>query len=154
MDQLSRQYEERITRYNKLIADSIQVPSTFQTNLPVIKQLNAEIATLLDKMVAQLAMVKKNDTNFIAQRDELYKNLKRIYKESNALAQEKDTLETLRRIREFNETEATVSVNMYMIFFLILALIVLLALVFKGTGQKNDMTMTTPSSPAAMPAFA
>lgn len=154
MDDLSRQYEQRITRYNKLIADSIQVPGTFQTNLPMIRQLNAEIAAILDKMVGQLAMVKKSDTNFIAQRDQLYKNLKRIHTESNALAQDRDTLETLRRIREFNETESTTSVNLYMIFFLIFALIVLLVLVLKGTGQKNDMTMTTPSSPAAMPAFA
>jgi predicted RND superfamily exporter protein len=154
MDDLSRQYEQRITQYNKLVADSIQVPATFQSNLPKIRQLNAEIATILDKMVAQLAMVKKSDSNFIAQRDQLYKNLKRIHTESNALAQDKDTLETLRRIREFNETEATVSVNMYMIFFLILALIVLLALVFKGKGQTNDMTITTPSSPAAIPALA
>jgi hypothetical protein len=154
MDDLSRQYEQRITRYNQLIADSIQVPGRFQSNLPTIRRLNAEIAAILDKMVAQLAMVKKEDRNFIAQRDQLYKNLKRIHQESNALAKDRDTLETLRRIREFNETETKSSVNLYMIFFLILALVVLLALVFKGTGQKNDMTITTPSSPAAIPALA
>ncbi len=154
MDDLSRQYEQRIARYNQLIAESIRAPGTFQRNLPRIRELNTEIAGILERMVAQLAMVKKEDTNFLAQRDELYKNLKRIYKESNALAKDNDTLETLRRIREFKETESTTSVNLYMIFFLILALIVFVALVFKGPSQKNDMTITTPSSPAAIPALA
>jgi predicted RND superfamily exporter protein len=154
MDDLSRQYEERIARYNKLIADSIQAPDTFQSKLPTIRRLNAEIAEILDKMVAQVAMVKKSDANFIAQRDELYKNLKRIYKESNALAKDRDTLETLRRIRTFNETETTTSINLYMVFFLILALVVLVVLIFKRPSQSSDMTITTPSSPAAIPALA
>jgi hypothetical protein len=154
MDDLSRQYEERIARYNKLIADSIQAPDTFQSKLPTIRRLNAEIAEILDKMVAQVAMVKKSDANFIAQRDELYKNLKRIYKESNALAKDRDTLETLRRIRTFNETETTTSINLYMVFFLILALVVLVVLIFKRPSQNSDMTITTPSSPAAIPALA
>ena len=152
MDELSRQYEQRIARYNQLIAESIQTPSRFRSNLVTIRQLNAEIAGILDKMVAQLAMVKQNDANFIAQRDQLYKNLQRIQKESNALVSDRDALETLRRIREFDETRETTSVNLYVVFFLILALVVSIVLIFKGPAQ-SETAMITPSSPAAMPAF-
>lgn len=151
MDELTRQYQERIDRYNALVAESLQSPSKFRANVESIRRLNAEIATLLDKMMGQLAMAKRNDTNFIAERDQLYKNLARIQKESNALAQDKDTLETLRRIREFDETETKTSLNIYVIAFLVLALVVLMVLVFKR--PQSDMTMTMPSNPAAIPAL-
>ena len=152
MDDLSRQYEQRIARYNQLIADSLQTPSKFQKNLVTIRQLNAEIAGILDKMMGQLAMVKKNDTNFLAQRDQLYKNLQRIQKESNALAQDNDTLETLRRIREFETTDSSSSLRTYLIFFVVLAIAVIVAIVFKGAPQ-SESAITIPSNPAAIPAF-
>ena len=153
MDELRRQYQRRIDQYNALVADSIQSPKKFDANLVTIRRLNAEIATLLDKMMGHLAMVKRNDTNFIAQRDQLYKNLARIQRESNALTQDKDTLETLRRIREFDESETKTSMNIYVIAFLLLAVVVLIVLVFKRPAAQSDMTITMPSSPAAIPAL-
>lgn len=153
MDDLSRQYQQRIDRYNQLIDDALKTPANLQRNLAQIKTLNVEIAAILDKMMAQLAMVKKNDSNFLAQRDQLYKNLARIQKESNALAQDKDTLETLRRIREFDESETKSSLNIYVVAFLILALVVLMVLVFKRPTSQSDMTTTMPSNPAAIPAL-
>lgn len=153
MDELTRQYQQRIDRYNQLIDDALKTPANLQRNLTQIKTLNVEIGAILDKMMGQLAMVKKDDSNFIAQRDQLYKNLQRIRKEANALAENKDTLETLRRIREFDESETKTSLNIYVVAFLILALVVLMVLVFKRPAPQSDITMTMPSNPAAIPAF-
>lgn len=153
MDELARQYQQRIDRYNQLVGDGLKNPGNFRKNMNQIKTLNIEISAILDKMMEQLAMVKQDNASFIAQRDQLYKNLQRIRREANALAQDKDTLETLRRIREFDESESKTSLNIYVVAFLILALVVLLVLVFKRPAPQSDMTMTMPSNPAAIPAF-
>lgn len=153
MDELARQYQQRIDRYNQLVGDGLKNPGNFRKNMNQIKTLNIEISAILDKMMEQLAMVKQDNASFIAQRDQLYKNLQRIRREANALAQDKDTLETLRRIREFDESESKTSLNIYVVAFLILALVVLLVLVFKRPAPQSDMTRTMPSNPAAIPAF-
>jgi hypothetical protein len=153
MDELSRQYEQRIDRYNKLIADAIRNPAAGQRSLSQIRRLNTEIEGLLDKMMGQLAMARRSDAAFRAEKDKLYENLKRIQQDSNALTQDKDTLETLRRIREFRETDTSFSLSIYMIAFVVLALVVLLVLMFKRPSSQADMTSTIPSSPAAIPAL-
>ena len=153
MDELSRQYEQRIDRYNKLIADAIRNPAAGQRSLSQIRRLNTEIEGLLDKMMGQLAMARRSDAAFRAEKDKLYENLKRIQQDSNALTQDKDTLETLRRIREFRETDTSFSLSVYMIAFVVLALVVLLVLMFKRPSSQADMTSTIPSSPAAIPAL-
>jgi hypothetical protein len=123
------------------------------SKLPEIRAKAEAIQATLNKMIEELTYLKKETPNIRIQRDKLIANLQRIQKDYNAMLVNTDDLETLRRIRQQESGEARRELFMYIGFFLVLAIVILLFLIFMSPSQKKDMTTSTPNTPAISPAL-
>jgi len=147
ISQLNSQYNTKLSEYNRLVDESVRNPSLINTNLEKIKALNLEMSNLLDQMivlVSQSSNTKKDVNNL---RDELVYKLQRIQRDYDGLLANTDKLETLRRIRQFEEKDWKRTVLIYLIIFLVLTLVLLLVMFFRG--QKKDTATTTPMMAAS-----
>lgn len=147
MDLLESQYQTLLREYDGVAAEVLRNPSTLSAQLPRIQSLQAQISAVLDKMMQQLAMVKQG-TSLDAKRAQLLQQLQRIQRDYNDLRTSTDKLETLRRIRAFEDDSWKSRVRLYVVLFSILALVLLGVLLWKR--QTPEITATIPSSPAAM----
>lgn len=142
---LTSQYNAKQAEYDRLVDETVKDPTLISANLEKIKALNLEMTQLLNQMIAS---VSQNETrnNVSDLRDELVYKLQRIQRDYDGLLANTDKLETLRRIRQFEEKDWKRTVLIYLIIFLVLALILLLVMFFRG--QKKDMATTTPTMAA------
>lgn len=146
-DSLNDQYNEQMTAYNNLIDESIKNPASITTNLEKIKKLNVDISRTLDQMIA---LSTRTDTmqRMETTRDELVNKLQRIQRDYDGLLVNTDKLETLRRIRQFEEKDWKREVLIYLIVFLVLALVLLIIMFVRR--QKKDTAIMTPMTPASI----
>jgi hypothetical protein len=143
-------YTQLNAEYMRLIDETIASPSRAQENLPKITALASQIATALDEMTKQLAMAPSPSSTLEAERDELLRRLRKIQMDYNGLLQNTDKLETLRRIRSYQDNSWRGSFNAYLIAFLVLAL--LLVLVVLGMSYRANSAII-PTNPTIRPAF-
>lgn len=149
MDDPKSQYARLNAEYMRLIDDTIKNPRKAKENLPKITALASQIATMLDEMTKQLAMAPSPSSTLEAERDELLKRLRKIQMDYNGLLQNTDKLETLRRIRSYQDTTWRSSFNVYLIAFLVLALLVVLVVLGMSYRAKSAIIPTNPTiSPA------
>jgi hypothetical protein len=141
MDVLDKQYKEKSLAYDSLIDETLQNPGKIEENLEKIKTLNVEISKTLDEMIAFVTR-DKNQKNIDTLRDDLVYKLQRIQRDYNGLLVNTDKLETLRRIRHFEEKGWKRTVLIYLIIFLVLAVVLLLFMFFRR--QKSETATTTP----------
>lgn len=143
MDTLRVKYTRQMNEYDQLINQALRTKST--TNMPRIRALNVSIGKTLDEMIAQLAFLKRTGPNLTKERNELTDKLKRIQQEYNELAKNRDELETLRRIRQEESSEAKRELYWYLIVFFALAVILLLVAIWMS--YKKEITAPTASMP-------
>ena len=136
-------------QYSTLVTTALQ--NSDQTLVNQITAKNLEISTLMDQMIRDSTMSGSTDPTIESARQELIQKLQRIQQDYNGLVQNTDKLETLRRIRSFNQESSQSELRIYLFVFLILAVAVFITLIFKR--QNIDMATTMPSSPATMPPF-
>jgi len=91
-------------------------------------------------------------TEMRASTEDLTKTLARIERQYNAIVENSDKKETLRRIREFEEVKAGGSVGLYMILLLVLAIAVLVIMIFFQ--RTNAASAPATTRPANMANFA
>ena len=147
---MADQYASVNTEYMRLVNETIATPSKASENLPKITALAKRLAEILDERAKQLAMVRSPSSSLEAERDELVKRLRRIQMDYNGLLQNTDKLETLRRIRSYQDTSWRGSFNAYLIAFLVLALLVVLVVLGMSYRAKSA---TIPMNPTISPAF-
>lgn len=145
MDALRVKYEQQTKEYEALVdqGDASKVPK--------LRELNASIAKTLNEMIEQVTFLKKDTPSLKKERDELIERLRQIQKDYNGLLVNTDSLETLRRIRQQESTEANRQLYIYVGLFLAACLLIALFLMFFP--QRNDMTAASASMPPTAAAF-
>ena len=144
---MDAQYQSLAQQYQALADEAIADPSKLQGNVEKMKVINQKMASVLDSTIADMTSAGALET----QRDELIEKLVRIQSDYNGLLINTDKMQTLRKIRGFQEEDWKSQLRMYIIFFAILAGVVLLLVLFKR--QKTVNTTMAPMSAASTPPF-
>ena len=153
MDELKAQYASLMTQYNQLAKDTLENPNKMDENVAKIIAINTKISTVLDEMISILTLAKSSGSHMLLYRDELIQKLEKIQSEYNGLARDSDKLETLRRIRAFQDDSWKSTLRIYLFAFLAIASLVGIIIMFKKSTQIIDMTAAMPTSAVAMPAL-
>jgi len=148
MDVLEKQYRERLKAYDSLIAQTIRDPSKISSTLPQIQAIQTQMSSIVDKMIAEVTLAKQGD-RLAQRRNELIEQLQRIQRDYTDLRNSSDKLETLRRIRAFEDQSWQGTFQMYLIAFIVFAVVVALVLIFKRI-QAPAINAITPSNPTAI----
>lgn len=150
MEELKAKYAIQLAEYDQLTAQAIQ--SDDVTQIPKLREMNTKIAATLNDMIEKLTFMKQNTTSTVKQeRDALIQKLAQIQKDYNSLNESKDTLETLRRIRQQANYDADYQLRTYLFFFLLLALCIVFYVMFMA--QKKDTTAASARTPPMMAAL-
>jgi predicted RNase H-like nuclease (RuvC/YqgF family) len=147
MDALEKQYRQQQKAYDDLVATTIRNPDSLSTTLPQIQGIQSQLSSILDKMITEVALMKE-DNRLVERRDALIKQLQRVQKDYSALRQSTDKLETLRRIRAFEDESWRGTFRIYVILFAVVVVIVGLMIIFKRYAPA--MSAMTPSNPTAI----
>ena len=146
MDTLEQTYVEKRRRYDQLIAQNDP------RKMDDIKNLNKEIAKILQAMLVELSKVKDDAGKIDVYRDELIKKLVSIQNDHNAIITKKDHETTLKELKK-NETVAfNESFFWYGVFLVIVTIAFVAVLMWKG-GYKEPIIPTAISNPATMAPF-
>lgn len=143
MDELRAKYESQLAEYDTLVKTALAAEDISQ--VPKLRTLNTELSRTLNEMIEKLTFLKKDTPNITKERDDLLARLRDIQKDYNGLRAETDTMETLRRIRQQESTEANRQLYMMFGMFLIVCLIIVLYLVF--VPQRKDTTAASARIP-------
>lgn len=140
-DELKKEYESKYLEYTQIVGS----PSPTDAQIERLRVLNREISQLLQQMIA---VTDTNQTEVLNQRySELSQVLNRIERDHEVLSQNSDRLETLRRIREFEEVRTNGTVNIFAVLLLVAALALLIVMIFSAYST-NAVTISAPTSPA------
>lgn len=150
MSEYKAEYDRLVAQYTQLIDETIGDPSTLNANLPKITATATQLAAVLEEMTRQLATVSTPTTTLEQERDVLLQRLRQIQLDYNGLLQNTDKLETLRRIRDYQDTSWRSTFNLYLIPFFILALVLFLVVLFV---RQRDATSSSPMSATTSPSL-
>lgn len=143
-------FQRLATEYERLADEALSDPTKMQTNVNRMKTINAQMASILDATIRD--MTASGPSGDIArQRDELLQKLTRIQRDYNGLLVNTDKLETLRRIRGFEESDWKSQLRTYMIVLAVLAVVLVLFVLFRR--QKTLSTTMAPMSASSTPPF-
>lgn len=145
---MESQYRELALQYQTLADDAISDPNKMHDNVEKMKVINARMAEILDATIHDLSQAGP-EGEIEKQRDELIQKLVRIQKDYNGLLVNTDKLETLRRIRGFQESDWKKRLNLYFLIFVAIAVIFFFVLLFRR--QKVVSTNTAPTSATSAP---
>lgn len=153
MDELNKRYQELNAQY-KATADKALVAkdaTTINKEVENLRALNLQIANILEQMLALVADVKNETGTLKIARDELTMKLTRIQRDYSDLNKQTDRLETLRRIRQYEEVVANRSMYLYLGLFLAFCIVLLLVVWMKGYFQKKLASTPMPMTPSITP---
>ena len=143
MDELRAKYEKQLEEYNTLVEQTLNRGDVSQVEK--LRAMNTALSKTLNEMIEKATFLKKDTPNLKRERDELVERLRQIQKEYNGLLVNTDTLETLRRIRQQESSEANRQLYLYLFFFLILSMGIFVYLLFMT--QRKDTTAPMASMP-------
>lgn len=149
MDELRAKYERQLKEYDDLVSIAMNTNDTSQ--IAKLRNLNEAIAKTLNEMIEKLTFMKKESPSLTNERDELISRLRQIQLDYNGLLVNTDKLETLRRIRQQESTEANRQLYMYIGFFLLVCLIMIVYLAFMS--HRKDTTAASARIPPTTAAF-
>jgi hypothetical protein len=144
MDETKKRYTEQLREYDRVVDQTIQTQDL--SRLPKIRELNTALAKTMNQMIEEMTFLKKDTPELMKTRDELLGRLRRIQKEYNGLLVNTDQLETLRRIRQQESRDSDRELYMYLIFFLLVALAIVLFVLFVSS-QRKEATAASASIP-------
>jgi hypothetical protein len=113
--------------------------------------LNIAIAATLNEMIENLTFLKQNTPDIKQERDKFIQKLGQIQRDYNGLIEATDTLETLRRIRQQASNDADSQLQLYLLFFLLLAFCIVFYILFMA--QRKDTTAASARTPPMMAAL-
>jgi hypothetical protein len=102
-------------------------------------------------MLAMVADVKNETGSLRIARDELTMKLTRIQRDYSDLNKQTDRIETLRRIRQYEQVVADRSMYLYLGIFLAFCLLLLLVILIKGYFQKKLAMTPMPMAASITP---
>ena len=144
-EQLRQEFDQKKEEYDALIDTLLESETPTDADIAKVRELNRKMFELLEQSIAVLGVSQSKDMENATR--ELSEVLARVDREYGILSQNSDRLETLRRIRQFEEVRADGSVGVYMILLILLAVAVLVTMLFS---QRVSTTMAIPpASPAS-----
>lgn len=146
LSDLRAQYKAKLAEYDALLGSALTTNDT--TKLPAIRALNAEISQILERILTEVGQDSADTSTFKDDLGDFISTLNRIQRDYNGLAENTDSLELLRRIRDGEAAAPRKEFEMYLFFFL-LACLGILAMLFFG-GQKMDATSMSATTPPRM----
>jgi type III secretory pathway component EscV len=146
MDELNKKYQDLERQYKAAAENALAETNAQAINTEVnkLQAINIQIARVLEQMLTLVADVKNESGNLKIARDELTMKLTRIQRDYSDLNKETDRLETLRRIRQYEEVLADRSMYLYLGIFLGICLLLLLVILIKGYFQKKLASTPMP----------
>lgn len=148
MTDLRAQYTMLNAEYTTLINDILAAPETAPQKLPRVTALASQIALVLDEAAKEIAMIPVQTDELESERTELIQRLQRIQTDYSGLLQNTDKVETLRRIRSYQDTSWRPMFFVHLIAFFVLAFVVFLVVVFL---RQRDSTPASPTSATTKP---
>lgn len=143
MDDLEQKYTEQHGLYEEAVAAAIANPQTADMNK--IMAMNASLSKILHDMIETLTNAKSESGGLVVYRDELIARLRKIQEEYSGMAANADKLETLRRIREAEETRANGSFGLYFLGLISAMIVLIIMIIWKGAPTLKVPTMQLPS---------
>ena len=143
-------FQTLAAQYEALANEALSTPAKMQGNIEKMKAINTEMAAILDSTIHEMT-VSGPSGDLTRQRDELIQKLVRIQRDYNGLLTNTDKLETLRRIRGFQEDDWKSKLRIYIIALAVLAVVLALFVLFRR--QKTLSTAMAPMSATSTPAF-
>jgi hypothetical protein len=122
MEELEQKFQKQKAVYDQLVADALtNSDSNAITSIAAAKKAMSDT---LSEMLELSESTNKND-----QQEELIRRIMEIQRDYNGLLVSTDKLETLRKIRQFQDSRADVNLKIYGLGFLVasLALVILLS---------------------------
>lgn len=142
MSELRSRYETLQKQYDTTMNDAISRNDA--TKLQELRRLNQEISTVLSQLLDHSAQFNTKD------QEELVRRLQQIQKDYNGLITATDDLETLRRIRAYEEDSTKKTLFWYIIGLVVAGLLVI---VFMFVFQRAPSTPAIATSPATTSAL-
>jgi hypothetical protein len=143
-------FQTLAAQYEALANEALSNPAKMQGNIEKMKAINTQMAAILDSTIHEMT-ASGPSSDLTRQRDELIEKLVRIQRDYNGLLTNTDKLETLRRIRGFQETDWKSKLRIYIIALAVLAVVLALFVLFRR--QKTLSTAMAPMSATSTPAF-
>lgn len=149
MNELRTKYLSKSAEYDAVIQQAL---TSNDSSLVVrIRQMNADVSTLLDQMIQALTFTKSDTPLLIKERDSLVEKLRRIQLDYNGLLVNTDSLETLRRIREQEGGSFKRDLYRYLLFFFIVCVGIVLMMLFVKKGSQSESTASSAATPRMTP---
>ena len=146
MDALERDYRIKRAEYDRLIA--LNNPA----NLPEIQSLNTQLSKILHGMLEEVAKIRGTANNLKVYRDDLMRKLVKIQNDSSIILKQKDQYETLRALRQHEQTKFDATLFWYLLSLGFFTIIFIIVLVWKGGYKLPEMPIMTNSA-TTMPAL-
>lgn len=126
MEELEQRYQTLHANYERLIA------SGDASSVAQIESLNKQLSDLIAQMLQKVADVKDGSANIEKYRAELIQKLVRIQHDYNSLATSHDKIETLRRIRNDQQSNFDGAFFGYAVGLFISCVLLFFVILFKG----------------------
>jgi len=149
MDELRVKYQTQVQEYETLVKTAIDTEDVSQ--VPVLREKNLAITKTLNAMIEKMTFLKKETPSLTKEREDLLAKLKQIQEDYTGLKANTDKLETLRRIRQQESTEANRELYIYVGLFLLVCLLMVVYLAFMT--HRNDITAPSASIPPSTAAL-
>lgn len=151
---LQSQYTQQQKDYASLVsgAQTLKDPVSLNTAVNNIKAKNREIQATLDKMLRIVATSSSSSKTLDSNKQALLRRLRELTDDYNQLLTNNDTIETLRRIRAYEESKTGSKIQLYLMAFAA-AVVLLLVVIFAMSYFKKSATMPTAAISPAMPSF-
>lgn len=148
LQELNVRYATLRSTYDEMIRTALDDPSKLAEAVPKIESVNQEMVSVLDEMLKTLQYTRETPESD-TYRDELVEILTRIQMDYNGLKANTDKLETLRRIRAFQDTSWKSTLSIYLALLILAAIVLVLVILFRR--QKNTSTPIPTTSATAIP---
>jgi DNA repair exonuclease SbcCD ATPase subunit len=147
-DRLQREYRTMVSQ-----AQTLRDATALTSAVNNIQAKNRELQTTLDAMLGVLSStIATSSTSIGTEQERLQKRLQEVQEDYNKLLTNNDKLETLKRIRAYEESKVDTKIQLYLMAF-IASLVLLFIVIFAFGYRRNSATAPTPAMSSATASF-
>jgi hypothetical protein len=142
---LKTEFDTKKAAYDALVVSASRSTSPSDADITRLRTMNRELFVLLEQTIEALSTIQTEDIASVNR--ELTATLNQLEQQYSILSENSDKVETLRRIREFEQVKSGGSVSILMIALLVLALAMLIIMMFsqRTNVPATAATMRPPS---------
>jgi hypothetical protein len=143
--QLKTEFDTKKSAYDALIAAASRSTNPTDADINQLRTMNRELFALLEQTIQALSTIQSEELGTLNR--ELAATLNNLERQYSILSENADKVETLRRIRGFEETKSGGNVGTLMIALLVVSLAMLVIMMFsqRTKAPATAATMTPPS---------